>query len=137
MAEPVFTIPYSVFLPGEMVVSQQDIDYQLAHANDFNCVGLNTFTITMMCIVTVAVILRLYARKTAKIELKSDDYTLILGWVGLSRLIRRPTQVHCNWHVHETNLLHSSDPVNRSTSLLPQRHLQWGLLPSYLSELPQ
>lgn len=83
MAGPVVTIPYSVFLPGEMVVSQQDTDYQLAHANDFNCVGLNTFTITMMSIVTVAVLLRLWARKTAKIEMRSDDYTLILGWVGL------------------------------------------------------
>ena len=66
-----------------MVVSQQDIDYQLAHANDFNCVGLNAFTIIMMNIVTGALILRLWARKIAKIELKSDDYTLMLGWVGL------------------------------------------------------
>ena len=83
MAEPTYKIPVSVFLPGTMVLSQQDINYQLAHAGDFNAVGLNTFTIALMIIVSVAVALRLYSRKIAKIDWKSDDYTLIAGWVSL------------------------------------------------------
>ena len=81
MAPPLFEIPCSVFLPGKLVLSQADIDYQWSHGGDFNCEGLNIFTITLMAVVTIAVFLRLWSRKIAKIEWKSDDYTLIAGWV--------------------------------------------------------
>lgn len=81
MAAPYFEITYSVFLPGKMALTKEQVDYQLANAGAFNCEGLNTFTITLMCIVTVAVFLRLWSRKIAKIEWKADDYTLVLGWV--------------------------------------------------------
>ena len=78
---PFMKVPCSVFLPVEMVLSQQAINYQLAHAVDFNCTGLNTFTILLMVVVTTAVALRLWSRKVARIEFKADDYTLVLGWV--------------------------------------------------------
>ena len=88
-----FEVPTVVFLPLTMVLSQADIDYQLAHAGDFNCSGLNTFTITLMIIVSTAVGLRLLARKIAKIDWKSDDYTLIAGWVrSCSAPLCRPTK---------------------------------------------
>ena len=80
MAEPTLEIPFSVFLPGKMVVTQADLDRQIARGGDFNAVGLNTLTITLMCLVTVAIILRLWGRKVAKIGWQSDDYTLVLGW---------------------------------------------------------
>ena len=86
MAAPYFEITYSVFLPGKMALSQAGVDYQLAHAGDFNCEGLNAFTITLMAIVTTAVALRLWSRKIAKIDWKSDDWTLIAGWVRLYSL---------------------------------------------------
>ena len=82
-APPAFEIDYSVFLPGKMSLSQAEVDYQLAHAGDFSCEGLNTLTIILMVIVTMAVALRLWSRKIAKIEWKSDDYTLVLGWVEI------------------------------------------------------
>ena len=81
MATPAVDIVYSVFLPGRMVLSQSAVDYQLAHADEFNCEGLNTYTITLMSIVTVAVALRLWSRRIARIDWRSDDYTLVAGWV--------------------------------------------------------
>ena len=83
MAAPAVDIIYSVFLPGRMVLSQSAVDYQLAHAGEFNCEGLNTYTIALMSVVTVAVALRLWSRKIAGIDWRSDDYTLVAGWVRL------------------------------------------------------
>lgn len=83
MAAPAVDIIYSVFLPGRMVLSQSAVDYQLAHADDFNCEGLNTYTIALMSVVTLAVALRLWSRKVAGIDWRSDDYTLVAGWVRL------------------------------------------------------
>lgn len=82
MAPPLFEIRTSVLLPVKMHLSQADIDYQLAHAGDFNCEGLNTLTLTLVVVVTVALLLRMWSRRLAKIELKADDYTLIAGWVS-------------------------------------------------------
>ena len=95
MAEQKKEIPFSVFLPGIMMLSQEDIDYQIAHGGDFNCAGLNTFTITLMVIVTFAVVFRLWSRKIAKIEWQSDDLTLVVGWVRaqfLQCLVSVPTR---------------------------------------------
>ena len=83
MAAPYFEITYSVFLPGKMALTKEQVDYQVAHAAGFNCEGLNTFTITLMSIVTLAVALRLWSRKVARVGWKADDYTLTAGWVSL------------------------------------------------------
>ena len=82
MAAPYFQISYSVFLPGSMALTKEQVDYQLAHAGDFNCEGLNAFTIALMAIATIAVFLRLWSRKVARIDWRSDDYTLMAGWVS-------------------------------------------------------
>ena len=62
---------------------QSEIDYQLARPHESNCVGLPTYVIVFLSIVTVAVALRLWARSIAKVPWKSDDYTLLVGWVSL------------------------------------------------------
>ena len=76
-------LAYTVLLPGRMILSPSDVHYQIAHAGDFNCEGLNTFTIAFMIVVTVAVCLRLWSRRIESIEWRSDDYTLIAGLVRL------------------------------------------------------
>ncbi|KAG8533759.1 uncharacterized protein KY384_001500 [Bacidia gigantensis] len=95
MADAIHEIPVSVFLPGKMVLTQANMDYQIAHAGDFNCEGLNTFTITLMSIVTAAVGMRLWARRIAKIDLKIDDYILLVGWVRVQS--SKFTQVHTDF----------------------------------------
>ena len=82
MAPPDLELTYSVLLPGRMILSQSDVDFQIAHAGDFNCEGLNTFTIVSMVVVTIAVMMRLWSRKIERIEWRSDDYTLVAGLVS-------------------------------------------------------
>ena len=60
---------------------QKEIDHEMANRNEFGCVGLNTFTIAGMIIITVTVVMRMWSRKIAKIPWKSDDYTLVVGLV--------------------------------------------------------
>ena len=40
-------------------IPQKVVDYQLSHHDDFNCEGMQAFTIAGMIIVTMAVVLRL------------------------------------------------------------------------------
>lgn len=60
---------------------QAEKDHQLGRPNEYACPGLNAFTITGMVIISLAVTLRFYSRKLAKLEWKADDYTLLVGLV--------------------------------------------------------
>ncbi|KAI4166704.1 MAG: hypothetical protein LQ343_007827 [Gyalolechia ehrenbergii] len=62
-------------------VPEQEIAYQKAHASDFNAGGLSAFCIAGEIIVVVAVLLRVYSRKVARIALQADDFTLIVAMV--------------------------------------------------------
>ena len=64
-----------------MDVPQEEVDYQMARAEEFSMKGLSAFIIAGMSIITFAVVLRLWSRRVAKIEWKSDDYTLIVALV--------------------------------------------------------
>ena len=64
-----------------MSVPPEEIAWQQAHASDYNAQGLNAFCIVGMCVVTVAVALRLWSRKMQKIPWQSDDWTLVVALV--------------------------------------------------------
>ena len=64
-----------------MDIPQEEIDYQLSHADEYDGEGLTTFLIVGLCVVWVAVALRFYARTKFKIALKSDDWTLLVALV--------------------------------------------------------
>ena len=64
-------------------VPQSVIDYQLARKDEFSASGLIPFLIAGISICAVAVALRLWARRTAKLDLKADDWTLLVALVGL------------------------------------------------------
>lgn len=135
MARPDLELTYSVLLPGRMILSQSDVDFQIAHAGDFNCEGLNTFTIVSMVVVTMAVMLRLWSRKIERIEWRSDDYTLIAGLVRSTVLHHRRniSSLHKDCLGNPTNqILYCVDPVARSTSLFPKSHIQWRLLSPHI-----
>ena len=54
----------------------------MALKHEYSLGNITAFIITGMIIVTVAVVMRLWARKMAKIPWRSDDYTLIVALVG-------------------------------------------------------
>lgn len=135
MAGPDLELTYTVLLPGRMFLSQADVDFQIAHAGDFNCEGLNAFTIASMVIVTIAVIMRLWSRKIERIEWRSDDYTLIAGLVSSATLYyrRNTISLHNDGIRDATNhILGLLDPVARRTSLFAKSHVQRRLLPPHI-----
>ena len=84
---------------------QRQVDYEKAHPTEFGCSGLNTFTIIGIVIITVAVCLRFWSRRLARIAYKADDYLLFLALVsnpslrssGILWLLKRRQSVHKSW----------------------------------------
>ena len=56
-------------------------EYQLSHFDEYSATGLTAYTISGMVITTIAVFLRFWSRKFAKVQLKSDDWTLLIAWL--------------------------------------------------------
>ena len=63
----------------------EDIAYQLKHASDDRRVVLFVSTALMNAVATVAVVLRLVARRINRTKLLADDYTIFAALVGLRR----------------------------------------------------
>ena len=55
--------------------------YQLARPNEYSSHGLKAFLIAGMAICTVSVGLRFYARRTARLGYRADDWTLLVALV--------------------------------------------------------
>ena len=70
---------------------QEEIDRQMALKHEYSLGNITAFIIAGLVIVTVAVLLRLWARRLSKIPWRSDDYTLMIALVCSS-----------NKHCHET-----------------------------------
>ena len=67
----------------ELTAAQQrKLNYEKAHPTEFGCSGLITFTIIGIVLITIAVCLRIWSRKLARIELRADDYLLIVALVS-------------------------------------------------------
>lgn len=64
-------------------IPQSEIDYQLAHKNEFNGDGLNAFMIVGICVCTILVGLRLWSRKSIQnMGWHADNYTIVVALVS-------------------------------------------------------
>ena len=59
----------------------KEVQRQLSHKDEFNAGGLAPFLITIQIVSTIAVGMRFWARRMAKVSLRSDDYTLLAALV--------------------------------------------------------
>ena len=64
------------------LLSNQEIEYELAHAIDNRGPSLIAAYATCLSLAYIAVILRFESRRTSKNALKADDWMLIVGLVG-------------------------------------------------------
>jgi nitrate reductase gamma subunit len=62
-----------------MSISVDDIAYQLANYDDDRSQEIVVVTMVMAGLATLAVLLRLWARKLIAAKLKTDDYLIIVG----------------------------------------------------------
>ena len=67
-----------------MEIPEEEKQRQLSRAGEYSQEGLPEFIIAGIVIMTCALGLRLWSRRMVKIDLKSDDYTLIVAWVSTS-----------------------------------------------------
>ena len=65
-----------------MDIPREEMDFQMARKEEYSLGNLSAFIIASLVIVTFAVCLRLWARKMAKIQWRSDDCTLIVALVS-------------------------------------------------------
>ena len=63
-----------------MDIPPEEAQKQLANPDEYGASGLTEFIIAGAVIITIAVALRLWARRMVGIELKSDDWNLIVAW---------------------------------------------------------
>ncbi|KAL8937911.1 MAG: hypothetical protein Q9211_003451 [Gyalolechia sp. 1 TL-2023] len=110
---------------GEVAVPQQEIAYQKAHASDFNAAGLSAFCIAGEIVVVVAVLLRVYSRKIARIPLQADDFTLIVAMVlSVAGVILFDVRVH-RWGMgRHWYSLSTATQIKYKKVLIPLRHAQ-------------
>ena len=101
-----------------MEIPEEEKQRQLARAGEYSQEGLPEFIIAGMVIITAALGLRLWSRRMVKIDLKSDDYTLIVAWVSIACPLPFPTYKHHNrwggWCV-EQKTADSRDPMYSSS----------------------
>ena len=62
-----------------MSISVDDISYQLAHYDDDRSQEIVVVTMVMAGLATLAVLLRLWARKLIAAKWMADDYLIIVG----------------------------------------------------------
>lgn len=62
-------------------IPQAEKDYQFARRDEYSAHSLKEYLIIGLCVVTAAVALGFWARRRAQIELKSDDWTLLVAWI--------------------------------------------------------
>ena len=102
-----------------MEIPEEEKQRQLARAGEYSQEGLPEFIIAGMVIITAALGLRLWSRSMVKIDLKSDDYTLIVAWVSIACPLPFPTYKHHGWFGRnrrvEQKTADSRDPMYSSS----------------------
>lgn len=61
-----------------VIISPQDRAYQLAHPEQTSTRGLEAYHIVGICVIEIAVALRLWGKRLQRLEMKLDDYLLII-----------------------------------------------------------
>ena len=66
-----------------VVISPEERAYQLAHPEQTSTRGLEAYHIAGICVIETAVALRLWGKKLQRLEMKLDDYLLIICAVSI------------------------------------------------------
>ena len=66
-----------------MMPSAAEVEYMYAHANDDRGPDVIAGTTATFTLATIAVILRLIARRISKSVLRADDWTILAAWVRI------------------------------------------------------
>ena len=61
-----------------VTISPEERAYQLAHPEETSTRGLEAYIIVGLCVIEIAVALRLWGKKLQKHEVKLDDFLLII-----------------------------------------------------------
>ena len=61
-----------------VIISPEEKAHQLAHPEETSTQGLEAYHIVGLCVIEIAVALRLWGKRLQKLEIKLEDYLLII-----------------------------------------------------------
>lgn len=71
-------------------LSPSEIKYELAHSHDNRASNITVSSIICISLATLAVMLRLLARRLSKVKILADDYMMIFALVSGERALLLP-----------------------------------------------
>ena len=77
-----FFIEYRCWIKMPSPLSPAEINYELAHSNDNRASNIVVSSVICISLATIAVMLRLLARRLSKAKILADDYMMIFALVS-------------------------------------------------------
>ena len=85
-----FFIEYRCRIKMPSPLSPAEINYELAHSNDNRASNIVVSSVICISLATIAVMLRLLARRLSKAKILADDYMMIFALVSWERALFTP-----------------------------------------------